>query len=115
MYFEHPEYKEKRHRERSRGRSEERKRRHRHSSSESSLGDRNSEERRRIISKWNKRYERIKENERKKRETAEAKINLALIEKKLAESAKNAENLIKAPMFNNNEEAKKEEEGKEKE
>lgn len=98
MYVEHPEYAEqhRRHRERSRDKSEEKKkkRRHRHSSSETSLGSRNSVERRRIIYKWNKRYEKIKEEERKKRETAETKINIALIEQKLAESAKNAESFI---------------------
>ena len=100
MYAEHPEYKEqhKKHRERSRESEDRRKkRRHRHSSSESSLGSKNSEERRRIIDKWNRRYERVKEEERKKRETAETKMNIALIEQKLAESAKTAENNINVP------------------
>lgn len=89
MYSEYPEYKEqhKRHHDRSRDRSEERrKKRHRHSSSESSLEDRNSEERRRIIEGWNIKYERKKEEERKKREAAEAKINLKLFEQKFAQS-----------------------------
>ena len=88
MYSEHPEYKEqqrRRHRERSRDRFE-KKKRHRHSSSETSLEDRNSEERRRIIEGWNIKYERKKEEERKKREAAEAKINLKLYEQKLAQN-----------------------------
>ena len=39
----------------------------------------------------------MKEEERKKRETAETKMNIALIEQKLAESAKTAENNINVP------------------
>jgi hypothetical protein len=47
--------------------------------------DRNSEERRYIISKWTKKFEHEKEEERKRREKAEAQINLLLLEQKLQE------------------------------
>lgn len=109
MYAEHPEYRKIK-RERSRSHTK-KKVHHRHSSSESSLGSRDSDDRKRIIAKWNRRYERKKEDERKKRDTAEARINLALIEQKLAESAKHAESrmnemnvLDNEDEFNNNNE-----------
>lgn len=49
------------------------------------MGERNSEERRYIISKWTKKFEQEKEDEKKRREKAEAQINLLLLEQKLKE------------------------------
>ena len=48
--------------------------------------DRTSEERRRIIEKWNKNYEKDKEDENRKREAAEAKMNFILLQQKLQEN-----------------------------
>ena len=48
--------------------------------------DRTSEERRRVIEKWNKKYEKEREEERRKREAAEAKINFILLQQKLQEN-----------------------------
>jgi hypothetical protein len=50
------------------------------------VADRNSEERRRIIDKWNKRYGKDREEEKRKRETAEAKMNFILLQQKLQEN-----------------------------
>jgi hypothetical protein len=50
------------------------------------VADRNSEERRRIIEKWNKKYDKEKEEERRKREAAEAKMNFILLQQKLQEN-----------------------------
>ncbi len=49
------------------------------------MGERNSEERRYIISRWTKKFEQEKEDEKKRREKAEAQINLLLLEQKLKE------------------------------
>jgi hypothetical protein len=49
------------------------------------VADRTSEERRDIIGRWNKKYEKEKDEERRKREGAEAKINLILQQQKLQE------------------------------
>ena len=50
-----------------------------------SVADRNSEERRYIISKWTKNFEQEKEDEMKRRGKAEAQMNLLLLEQKLKE------------------------------
>lgn len=50
------------------------------------MEDRTSEERRRIIEKWNKNYEKDKEDETRKREAAEAKMNFILLQQKLQEN-----------------------------
>ncbi len=50
------------------------------------MADRTSPERRRIIEKWNKKYEKEKEEEKRKREAAEAKINFILLQQKLQEN-----------------------------
>ncbi len=50
------------------------------------MADRTSEERRRVIEKWNKKYDKEKEEERRKREAAEAKMNFILLQQKLQEN-----------------------------
>jgi hypothetical protein len=50
------------------------------------VADRNSEERRRIIKKWNKAHEKIKEDEQRKREAAESKMNLILLQQRLQDN-----------------------------
>jgi len=45
--------------------------------------DRSSEERRRIIEKWNRKFEKQKEEEKRKIEAAEAKMNFLLLQQKL--------------------------------
>lgn len=45
--------------------------------------DRTSEERRRIIEKWNRKFEKEKEEEKRKIEAAEAKMNFLLLQQKL--------------------------------
>ena len=71
--------------------------RHEHSSSESSLDGFDDYHRKKIIKKWCVKYKREKELEEKKREAAQAKINLALIEQKLSQTTKKAEDLIQQP------------------
>ena len=71
--------------------------RHEHSSSESSLDGYDDHHRKKIIKKWCVKYKREKELEEKKREAAQAKINLALIEQKLSQTTKKAEDLIQQP------------------
>ncbi len=56
------------------------------------MADRTSEERRDIIERWNKKFEREKDDERKKREAAEAKINFFLQQQKLQEKLNKLEN-----------------------
>jgi len=89
MYDKHPEYKKRRKRSNSR-----RRRKHEHSSSESSLDGYDDYHRKKIIKKWCIKYQRDKEFEEKKKQTAQAKINLALIEQKLIQTTKKAEDLI---------------------
>jgi splicing factor U2AF subunit len=95
MYDEHPEFK-KRHRSSSRDKKK-KSRRDEDSDDDRILifnilvGDRNSEERRYIISKWTKRFEQDKEDEVKRREKAEAQINLLFLEQKLKEKFNTAE------------------------
>jgi hypothetical protein len=55
------------------------------------VGERNSEERRYIISRWTKKFEQEKEDEKKRREKAEAQINLLLLEQKLKEKFNTAQ------------------------
>jgi hypothetical protein len=93
MFTEHPEYKRRR-----RDRSNERSRR-RKSSDDSDckylfkiVGDRNSEERIRIIKRWNVEFEREKDDERRKREAAEAKINFILIQQRIQENMNQKKN-----------------------
>jgi len=40
------------------------------------------------IDKWNREYEKSKENERRKKETAEAKINFILLQQKYQDDLK---------------------------
>ena len=68
--------------------------RHEHSSSESSLDGYDNYHRKKIIKKWCIKYKKEKELEEKKKEAAQAKINLALIEQKLSQTTKKAEDLI---------------------
>lgn len=49
------------------------------------MADRTSEERRRVIQIWNKKYEKEKEEERRKREAIEAKMNYILLQQRLQE------------------------------
>ena len=91
MYEKHPEYRKKRRRSYSKKRKY---RKHEHSSSESSLDGYDDYHRKKIIKKWCIKYQRDKELEEKKKETAQAKINLALIEQKLSQTTKKAEDLI---------------------
>jgi len=49
------------------------------------VGDRTSEERRRIIEKWNKKYEKEQAEEMRKKKAAEATINFIVLQKKLQE------------------------------
>jgi hypothetical protein len=91
MYDKHPEY--KKHKKRSNSRKR-RHRKHEHSSSESSLDGYDNYHRKKIIKKWCIKYQKDKELEEKKKETAQAKINLALIEQKLSQTTKKAEDLI---------------------
>ena len=96
MYEKHPEYRKKSKfgtgiRDNSRKRK---KIRHEHSSSESSLDGYDNYHRKKIIKKWCIKYKREKELEEKKKEAAQAKINLALIEQKLSQTTKRAEDLI---------------------
>ena len=91
MYDKHPEYRKNKKRSFSRKRKY---RKHEHSSSESSLDGYDNYHRKKIIKKWCIKYQRDKELEEKKKETAQAKINLALIEQKLSQTTKKAEDLI---------------------
>lgn len=52
------------------------------------MGDRTSVERIRIIDRWNRKYEKIREDEKRKREAAEAKINFILLQQKIQENLK---------------------------
>ena len=93
MYEKHPEYRRREGGD-PRGRNRKRKNRHEHSSSESSLDGYDNYHRKKIIKKWCIKYKKEKELEEKKKEAAQAKINLALIEQKLSQTTKKAEDLI---------------------
>ena len=90
MYERHPEYKINK----KKRNEEKKKKKHKHSSSESSLDSYDSVQRKKIIKKWNIKYQKNKELEEKKKEAAQAKINLALIEQKLMQTSKFAEDFI---------------------
>jgi len=49
------------------------------------VADRTSEERRRIIERWNKKYEKEQADEMRKKKAAEATINFIVLQKKLQE------------------------------
>lgn len=49
------------------------------------VGGETSPERRKIIEKWNRLYDKDKEEERRKKEAAEAKINFILLQQKIQE------------------------------
>ena len=49
------------------------------------------EQRMKKIDKWNRDYEKSKENEKRKKETAEAKINFILLQQKYQEQLKEKE------------------------
>ena len=103
MYEEHPEFKEDRYiyflnllkfnRRKNRSKERSKKNRRKHSSSESDcnikfiiiVGDRTSEERRRIIEKWNRKYDKEQVEEMRKKKAAEATINFIVLQKKLQE------------------------------
>ena len=97
MYEKHPEYRERKY---GYGKGigansyKKKKIRHEHSSSESSLDGYDNYHRKKIIKKWCVKYKKEKELEEKKKEAAQAKINLALIEQKLSQTTKKAEDLI---------------------
>ena len=97
MYDKHPEYRRGWKNDPKRGGGRKKKIRHEHSSSESSLDGFDDYHRKKIIKKWCVKYKREKELEEKKREAAQAKINLALIEQKLSQTTKKAEDLIQQP------------------
>ena len=97
MYDKHPEYRRGWKNDLKRGGGRKKKIRHEHSSSESSLDGFDDYHRKKIIKKWCVKYKREKELEEKKREAAQAKINLALIEQKLSQTTKKAEDLIQQP------------------
>ena len=98
MYEKHPEYRRRDWgKDSKRGLEKKKKIRHEHSSSESSLDGFDDYHRKKIIKKWCVKYKREKELEEKKREAAQAKINLALIEQKLSQTTKKAEDLIQQP------------------
>ena len=98
MYDKHPEYRRRDWKnDPKRGGGRKKKIRHEHSSSESSLDGFDDYHRKKIIKKWCVKYKREKELEEKKREAAQAKINLALIEQKLSQTTKKAEDLIQQP------------------
>ena len=90
MYEKHPEYRNKD----FSSHKKKKKYRHEHSSSESSLDGYDNYHRKKIIKKWCVKYQKEKELEEKKKEAAQAKINLALIEQKLSQTTKKAEDLI---------------------
>ena len=90
MYEKHPEYRNKGYG----SRRNKKKIRHEHSSSESSLDGYDNYHRKKIIKKWCIKYKKENELEEKKKEAAQAKINLALIEQKLNQTTKKAEDLI---------------------
>ena len=78
MYEKHPEYRRRDWgKDSKRGLGKKKKIRHEHSSSESSLDGFDDYHRKKIIKKWCVKYKREKELEEKKREAAQAKINLA--------------------------------------
>jgi hypothetical protein len=93
MLTEHPEYKKRK------DKSRERRKKRRSSSDYSDcnrffnlVGDRTTEDRRRIIERWNIKYEKEKDDEKKKREHAEAKINFILVQQRIQENLNQSKN-----------------------
>jgi len=112
MYTEHPEYKEKNKNLRENKNKNENYEenyyeknknfknynnnkffgRHRKNSSKSSLGSCDSGERRNIINNWNKRYQKMKEDEKKKMKEEEAKKKIQMLDEQLKDNEKNLKN-----------------------
>ena len=111
MYTEHPEYKEKNKNLRNKNKNENYEEnyyeknknyknynnnkffgRHRKNSSKSSLGSCDSGERRNIINNWNKRYQKMKEDEKKKMKEEEAKKKIQMLDEQLKDNEKNLKN-----------------------
>ena len=94
MYTEHPEYKHKRNRSNSSGNRKYKKHGHHHrrNSSKSSLGSCDSGERRNIIKNWNRKYEKMRENEKKKMAEEEAKKKIKMLEEQLKDNEKKINN-----------------------
>ena len=78
MYQNHPEYKNNRN-----NYFRNRQRNHEHSSSDSSLDRYDNKTRKRIIEKWNAEYQVEKQLEKRQKQLAQKKIDLAIIEQKL--------------------------------
>ena len=79
MYENHPEYK----RNRINNFNRKRERNHEHSSSDSSLDIYDGPSRKRIIQRWNVKYQIEKKEEEKRKRNRQTKIDLAIIEQKL--------------------------------
>ena len=79
MYENHPEYK----RNRINNFNRKRERNHEHSSSDSSLDIYDGQSRKRIIQRWNVKYQIEKKEEEKRKKNKQTKIDLAIIEQKL--------------------------------
>jgi hypothetical protein len=47
------------------------------------VGDKTSPERRKVIERWNRQFDKDREEERRKKEAAEAKINFILLQQKI--------------------------------
>lgn len=79
MYEKHPEYKKNR----INNFYKNKQRKHEHSSSESSLEKFDNYSRKKIIRRWNEEYQMEKNWEKKNRKTAQKRIDLAILERKL--------------------------------
>ena len=79
MYENHPEYK----RNRINNFNRKRERNHEHSSSDSSLEIYDGQSRKRIIQRWNVKYQIEKKEEERRKRNKQSKIDLAIIEQKL--------------------------------
>jgi len=79
MYENHPEYK----RNRINNFNRKRERNHEHSSSDSSLDIYDGQSRKRIIQRWNVKYQVEKKEEERRKRNKQSKIDLAIIEQKL--------------------------------
>jgi splicing factor U2AF subunit len=79
MYENHPEYK----RNRINNFNRKRERNHEHSSSDSSLDIYDGQSRKRIIQRWNVKYQVEKKEEERRKRNKQTKIDLAIIEQKL--------------------------------
>ena len=77
MYENHPEYKN------NRNNRFKKRRKHQNSSSESSLDRYDNNKRKKILEKWNADYQIEKKKENRRRKEAQARIDLAILERKL--------------------------------